>query len=309
LHSTTRLGAGAYLALNRPAEARVVLDRAMAAKLDNLPVRSALYALAVTQDDAATAEAQVRWSANQPVQDNLGWAIARAAAQQGHLQAAQAIFERDAKELQALGFRETASWEYAEQAISAGAFHDSKLARRDAASSLALFHGRSNVKKLSLALALAGDAKQAQDLIDFLIRSYPHDVLLQRFNIPCARASIELDRHHYQRAIALLEPLRRYDFGTEMDFDSLYLRGLAYLGNHQLEAAAAEFQHIIENRGVNPVGTNWVLAHLGLARAHALSGNIPQARVSYERFFALWKDADSGIPILEEARAEYQHLK
>ena len=94
-----------------------------------------------------------------------------------------------------------------------------------------------------------------------------------------------------------------------MQFDSLYLRGLAHLGNHQPEAAAREFQQIIDNRGTDPLGANWVFAHLGLARVYVLSGDVPRARVSYEGFLALWKDADPGIPIFDEARAEYQHLK
>ena len=301
--------ASAYLALNRTADARTVLNRAMVTKLDNLPVRSVLYALAVMQGDAATADAQVHWSASQPVQDNLGWAIARAAAQQGRLQAARAIFELDAKELKLLGFNETASWELATQATFAATFHDSTAARRYAASSLVLFRGRSNLRRLALALALAGDVKQSQNMIDELTRNYPHDVLLRRFSLPCAQSAIEINRHQFQRAITLLEPLRRYDLGTAMQFDSLYLRGLAHLGNHQPEAAAREFQQIIDNRGTDPLGANWVLAHLGLARAYVLSGDVPKARISYEGFLALWKDADPGIPILDEARAEYQHLK
>jgi DNA-binding winged helix-turn-helix (wHTH) protein/tetratricopeptide (TPR) repeat protein len=301
--------ATAYLAMNRLGDARAVLDRAMAAGLDNLPIRTVLYELAVIQGDVATTEAQVRWSESQPVQDNLGWAIAHAAAQQGRLRASQTIFERDAKEYQAVGFNETASWEFAEQALFAAAFHDSQTARRHAASSLALFRGRSNLKKLALALALAGDAKQSQDLMDDLTRRYPHDALLQRFVLPCTQAAIEVNRHQFRRALALLEPVRRYDFGNLLEFSGPYLRGLAYLGDHQPTAAAAEFQQIIDSRGVDPLGANWVLAHLGLARAYVLSGDIEKARASYEHFFALLKEAEPGIPILEEAKTEYRRLK
>ena len=51
------------------------------------------------------------------------------------------------------------------------------------------------------------------------------------------------------------------------------------------------------------------LAHLGVGRAYALSGDVAKSRAAYQDFFALWKDADSDIPILKEAKAEYAKLK
>ncbi len=88
-----------------------------------------------------------------------------------------------------------------------------------------------------------------------------------------------------------------------------FVRGAAGTTSILTIRAAREFQQIIDNRGTDPLGANWVLAHLGLARAYVLSGDVPRARVSYEGFLALWKDADPSIPIFDEARAEYQHLK
>jgi hypothetical protein len=58
--------------------------------------------------------------------------------------------------------------------------------------------------------------------------------------------------------------------------------------------------------GPFPQGT---LAVLGLARARALSGNVSGSRMTYQDFFALWKNADPGIPILQQARAEYARLQ
>ena len=51
------------------------------------------------------------------------------------------------------------------------------------------------------------------------------------------------------------------------------------------------------------------LARLGLARAYAVEGDTAKARVAYQDFFALWKDADPGIPILVAAKSEYAKLK
>ena len=55
-----------------------------------------------------------------------------------------------------------------------------------------------------------------------------------------------------------------------------------------------------------PLGT---LAHVGLARAYALSGDTAKARAKYQDFFTLWKDADPDIPILKEAKGEYAKLQ
>ncbi|MBZ5653074.1 MAG: winged helix-turn-helix domain-containing protein [Acidobacteriia bacterium] len=301
--------AKAYLALNRVEDARAVLDRALAAKLDNLPIRTALYHLAILRGDAATAREQVRWSSNQAAQDNLGPTIAYAAAQQGHLRAAQAIAERDVKELEAAGFKEAAAFEYSTLALLEAGSNNFKESHRHVSLSLALFRGRSNLAPSALALALAGHANQSRAMIDELARRYPDDVLLSRFLNPCAHAAIEIEQHRYERAISLLEPVRRYDFGAVVEFYSLYLRGLAYLGNRQADAAAGEFEKTINRRGIAPVSLTWALAHLGLARAYRLSGDSDKARAAYQSFLALWKDADNDAPILQEAKAEYQHLK
>jgi hypothetical protein len=132
------------------------------------------------------------------------------------------------------------------------------------------------------------------------------------------RAAIEIGRND-ARAIELLEPAKAY-FGAEpnelnfySDFSgslwSEYLRGLAYLNLKRGAEAAAEFQTIIDHRGLVPVGIKYPLAYLGGARAAALSGDTAKARKYYQDFFALWKDADSDMPVLIEAKKEYDKLK
>jgi Tfp pilus assembly protein PilF len=88
-----------------------------------------------------------------------------------------------------------------------------------------------------------------------------------------------------------------------------YLRGEAYLAAHNSSAAATEFQKFIDHRGIVinfPLGA---LAHLGLARAYALSGDTAKAKTAYQDFLTLWKEADPDIPILKEAKAEYAKLQ
>ena len=87
------------------------------------------------------------------------------------------------------------------------------------------------------------------------------------------------------------------------------MRGEAYLAAHQGSEAAAEFQKILDHRGVvsnEPIGA---LAHLGLARAYVLHGDTTKARAAYQDFLTLWKDADPDIPILKQAKTEYAKLQ
>jgi hypothetical protein len=73
--------------------------------------------------------------------------------------------------------------------------------------------------------------------------------------------------------------------------------------------AAAEFQKLIDHRGIvvnSPLGA---LARLQIGRAYATQGDTAKARAAYQDFLALWKDADPDIPILKQAKAEYAKLQ
>jgi hypothetical protein len=88
----------------------------------------------------------------------------------------------------------------------------------------------------------------------------------------------------------------------------VFVRGEAYLASREGTKAAAEFQKIIDHRGLvlnRPIGA---LAHLGLGRAYVLQGDTPRAKAAYQDFLTLWKDADPDIPVLQQAKAEYAKL-
>lgn len=87
-----------------------------------------------------------------------------------------------------------------------------------------------------------------------------------------------------------------------------YLRGQAYLAARDGGHAAAEFQKILNHRGVETVSEYNQLAHLGLARALRLQGDAGGARKSYEAFFRDRRDADPSMPLLAAAKAEYASL-
>jgi tetratricopeptide (TPR) repeat protein len=125
--------------------------------------------------------------------------------------------------------------------------------------------------------------------------------------IPIIQASTELERRNFQNAIDLLQPVIRYERAVE--FRAMTLRGRAYLGLSDGKAAMAEFEKILNNRGLAPLSIYYPLAHVYLARAARLAGDTSRSKKAYQDFLALWKDADPDIPILKEARAEYEKLK
>jgi hypothetical protein len=118
---------------------------------------------------------------------------------------------------------------------------------------------------------------------------------------------MELRRGNAAQALELSQPTLRYEAAAE--FWPQYVRGLAYLKLGKGTEAAIEFQKILGSRGQSPLSALYPPAHLGVARATVLEGNAAKGRQSYQDFFALWKDADTDIPILIEAKKEYEQLK
>ena len=190
-------------------------------------------------------------------------------------------------------------------------------ARQGAAAALELSKDRDLEYGAALALALSGESSRSEALATDLERRFPDDTEARFTYVPAIRAQLALNHHEPARAIELLKAAAPYDFGTPLSVGTafygplytVYLRGVAYLAAHQGAEAAAEFQKILDHRTVvvsDPIGA---LAHVQLGRAFAMSGQIDKAKAAYEDFFALWKNADAGIPVAAQARAEYAAIK
>jgi len=159
------------------------------------------------------------------------------------------------------------------------------------------------------ALALAGDVTGAEKLADESNKQLPLDTGVQLYWLPMVRANVALDLHNPGKAIELLRIVSPYELGFFGYLNPIYTRGQAYLMLRNGRAAAAEFQKIIDHRGVVWAFPLGALAHLGLARAYALQGDTAGSRAAYQDFLTLWKDADPDIPILRQAKAEYAKLQ
>ena len=297
-----------YLALNRTQEARKLLDRALEEKYDVWSVHAARYSAAAVQGDNPTLEAEKRWSAAQPATANIADWIWADAAQRGQMQEARKIAERQIEELHAAGFKEAASLSAAGLANEEALFGNYEQARKYATLSSTLFLNRSNLEVVAFAIALSGNTDQAHKITDELSRKHPSDTVLRQVVVPLVLSAGDISRGHPDKALVTLEPAQRYEKGSSYGFSILYLRGIAHLKNHQATEAIADFQEIIDHRGISPLAQQWVLAYLGLARAHTASGDIAQGRAAYQSFFNLLAEADPDVPVLNEAKAEYAKL-
>ena len=154
---------------------------------------------------------------------------------------------------------------------------------------------------------MCGEIAQAQSLANDLAKENPKDTAINAIWLPTIRAAIEIRKDNPAGAIRLLQAVGPYEAATF--FWPNYIRALAYLRQKAGAEARAEFQKILDHRGWDPTSYLYPLAHLGLARAAALTGDVAVSRKAYQDFLSLWKDADADLPILIEAKKEYAILK
>jgi len=301
--------AGSYMALNRLEEARSTLQRAVDAKADNLFIHQQFYQLAFLTADADGMQRQMKWAEGKPSEYLLLTEAANAAAAHGQMQKAEELIQRSVQVSDRLGFKETtadtkANWAF----IQAGVGNAAK-ARELAAASSSLAHGRSNLVPGSAAFAISGDGSRAQSITEELGQRFPNDTLLHSVGIPSVVALTELNRKAPEQAIEALRAATPYELGSSQGLFPIYIRGLAYLQAKRGPEAVAEFQKIVDHRGIDPTGVEHPLAKLGLGRAYVITGDAAKARAAYQDLFALWKDADPDLSILKEAKAEYAKLQ
>ena len=214
------------------------------------------------------------------------------------------------------GRREVAATYETARAVCEAHFENAGAARTGAKSALDLAKGRDVEFAAAFALALSGDSAGSQHLAEDMAKRFPEDTSVQFEYLPTLRALSAISRKAPLDAIQRLETALPYDLamsGTSFfaKFGGLYpayVRGQAYLEAGRGREAAAEFQKVLDHRGIvlaDPVGA---LAHLQLGRSYVASGDRTRAKGAYEDFLTLWKDADRDIPILIRARAEFAKL-
>jgi eukaryotic-like serine/threonine-protein kinase len=306
-----------YIYLNRLDEAKASYEKALARKLNYPLFYFGLYEIAFLENDAAGMARQVASSEGQPgTEDQMLRLEADSAAYSGRLGDAREFSRRAMDSAERAQEKEAAATYSALSGLRESLFGNADEARRRAASALQRSTGRDVEYGVALALAYAGDSARVRALTSDLGERFPEDTIVQSNYLPTLRAKLAVIQGNPSEAIDILRTASPYELG-QSTFSSygwtamypVFVRGEAYLAAHQGSEAAAEFQKILDHRGVvlsEPIGA---LAHLGLARAYAMQGDTAKAKAAYQDFLTLWKDADPGIPILIAAKSEYAKLK
>jgi tetratricopeptide (TPR) repeat protein len=303
------------LARNRIDEARSAGAQALALNLDTMSLRVAIYQTAFLRQDQETMQQQLAWAAGRP-QDG-SWLLSAQSdteAYGGRLAKARELSQSAVDSAMRAGAKETAALWNVNAAMREAEFGNLRAARENATAGLTLMSGKDVRTGAALALARAGDVAQARRLAESLNKDFPRNTIVQGYWLPAIRAAVEIHEKDATSALEILQPAAPYELAQSQPFQvgmmyPVYLRGQAYLLARQGSQAAAEFQKIIDHRGLVlnfPLGA---LARLGLARARAVDGDKAGARTAYEEFLTLWKDADPDIPIFTQAKAEYAALR
>jgi hypothetical protein len=308
-----------YMNLNRLDEARATAAEAQSKKLDSSLLRFNLYQLAFLQNDTAGMAQQVAWAAGkQGVEDMFMDLEAQTSSYAGRLTKARELSQQAVASAEGAKENEPAAGYQAEESLFEALTGNKPDARQGATAALRLSTGRDVQYLAALSLAFAGDESKAEALAAGLAKRFPEDTIVQFDYLPTIRAELALSRGDSSKAIETLLAAAPYELGTEGNgllggayspaLHPVYVRGVAYLAAHQGSAAAAEFQKILDHRGVVVSQSIGALAHLQIGRAYAMQGDTTKAKKAYRDFLNLWKDADPGIPILKQAKAEYAKL-
>jgi serine/threonine protein kinase/tetratricopeptide (TPR) repeat protein len=307
-----------YVALERMQDAENAIAMGTGRKLDSPQFTALRYDMAFLKGDAAGMEREVSVAKAGPGGEaRIANHEASALAYGGRLQQSRQMSRTAVDAAEQAAHRERAAIFEAGAALREAFFGNVAAARERAKAALQLSNDREVEYGVGLALAISGDSSLSSTLADDLVKRFPEDTSVRFSYLPALQAMIALNRGKPSMALELLQPTAPYELGSHRSsfaglFGNLYpiyVRGEAYLAAHRAVEAAAEFQRVLDHRGIvvsDPVGA---IARLQLARAYTLSGDKPKAKFAYQDFLTLWKDADPGIPILKQAKAEYAKLQ
>ena len=296
-----------YRALNRFDEAKAAIESSIQRGQHSWQLPFSLVLLNAAQGQT-TGDEDLRKQVQASPEGAFNLTIfdARIAAAHGRLRHARELFQNTEDSAAHLNLKEPASDALSEFAIFLGFCDDRKGAEQLAVHASTLAHPYNTTLNAAASYALAGKESKAQALAQEAARGRPDNMFVQVLLFPAVQALIALNHGNGDHALELLRSAAGYD---ATDSITLYVRANAYLQSGKPQEAVQEFQRIRNLHSLRPGDPVISLALLGQARGHRLMGDTEKARTAYQDFFALWKDADADIPILKQAKAEYEKLK
>ncbi len=315
-----------WLAVQRLDEARETLGQAQARKLDDLDVHVYFYVLAFIANDTQARATEISWLESTPEYASHGFALeSDTEAYLGHMRKARELTTQAVNAAMRTDNKENAALWRASAALREAGFGNAPEAKRSAAEALKLSPKSPGVEiEAALAYAMAGESSRAESLSQDLAKRWTLDTQMQSLWLPTIDAQLALGKKNASAAVKRLEiakPMELAMIPFLVNVSCLYpvyVRGEAYLATGKGDAAAAEFQEILDHSGIVWNCSTAPLAKLGLARAYALKArgqggdsdaDRQKAIAAYRGFLTLWKDADPDVPILVQAKAEYAGLQ
>ena len=298
-----------FIALGRFDEAEQTAREMQRINHDSPSAHFSRYFFGFLRRDQAAMDREVQWARGKPDEAQMTSFLAATAMHSGKLKEAEELHKRAVELFKSQNRNENASAELLSFASNLLLVGKCDKAKDNAKASLALFRGQIGLGASAMIFAACGDASQAEQLLEFARANHPKNTIISSMLVPMLRAAIEKNRGNTAEAVRLLESVRAYDFGRVTGLGTTYMRGNLYLEQRMAKEAAAEFKKVIDSTGIDPTSPAHALSHIGLARAAAVNGDTAAARKSYQDFFAVWKDADQDLPVLVQAKKEYEQLK
>lgn len=304
-----------YLFANRIDEAKSTLQLAKSRHPDAVGFHNSLYIMAFLEGDKPAMQREADQVLSNPrYQNYMLYLESETAAYGGEMARARELSSRVIDNLKHDGEKEAAGGYSSEAALREALVGNFPLAKRQVEDALNLTENPYTQATSAIVLAWTGETEKAKRIADELTQRFPEDTSIQFHYLPMIRTAIAIQSGNSAKAVEAFARSASYETGylQYMSFLRMYptyIHGVACLSARQSEQAAAEFQKVIDRRGFvqnEPIGA---LAHLGLGRSLALSGETEKAKVAYQDFFALWIHADPDVPILLQAKAEYAKLK
>ena len=297
---------------------RALLQQASKRKIEEQNVLVMRYTIAVLKGDQGQMDRIVALAKGKHgTEHRVAHAEALALARSGRLQAARLSSSRAIDLALQEGRREEAASYRAARAVWEAVYGNAAEGRESALAALEQSKGRDVQYAAGLALGLAGDFSRSEALAADLEARLPEDTFVKFTYAPVLRALAALGRGKPADSVERLQIALPYELAVNgLNFNhfylgglhSAYVRGEALVAAHRYAEGAAEFQKILDHRGIvgaDPIGA---LAHLQLGRTLALLGDTARATAAYGDFLTMWENADPEIPMLEQARAEYARL-
>jgi len=302
--------AHAQLSLSQVDQASDTCHLAIDRGFDTAAIHAFLLQIAFLRLDQAGIDSQMAWARGKSAEPDMFVQQAQMDFALGKVKAAQATIQRAADIYRKQGDSESASRilgnlprTLAELGLlDAARSQLNHLPEHPSESDSYTIPGSDSIP---VAWAHVGEDTRAEAILKRELEAHLTGTLWQKDFGPQIGAAIALNRQHPADAISELEPAIPYDLRS---FDVPALRGKAYLADKQPEQAESEFHKIVDHQSIEPLSYNYPLARLGLARALAQQGKTTDAENAYNLFFNIWKDADSDLPRLKDAKAEYSRL-